>query len=82
MSFNVQHSNIEMFHKITYFYFQQRPSKPEVEWLQKHTWHMACDLNDNFEIFKGIQNDLTKTHVWVSLGEDAMVCFSILVSML
>ncbi|BFZ25685.1 hypothetical protein BsWGS_28724 [Bradybaena similaris] len=51
---------------------KQRPSKPEVEWLQRHIWHMACDLNDNFEIFKGIQNDLTKTHVWVSLGEDAM----------
>ncbi|CAL1541921.1 unnamed protein product [Lymnaea stagnalis] len=48
---------------------KQRPVKPEVEWLKPNIWNIACDLSDNFEAFKGIQNDLTKTPVWVTLGD-------------
>ena len=60
-----------MTHGIHTFFplLQQRPAKPEVDWLSKQAWNMACDLNDNFEEFKGIQNDLTQTPVFVTLGK-------------
>ncbi|XP_012945211.2 dynein heavy chain 6, axonemal [Aplysia californica] len=48
---------------------KQRPPKPEVDWLSQAVWNMACDLSDTQEIFRGIQNDLTKTPVWVTLGD-------------
>ncbi|XP_055873384.1 dynein axonemal heavy chain 6-like isoform X2 [Biomphalaria glabrata] len=48
---------------------KQRPPKPEVDWLKQSVWNTACDLSDTFDIFKGIQNDLTKTPVWVLLGD-------------
>ncbi|XP_059155726.1 dynein axonemal heavy chain 6-like isoform X2 [Physella acuta] len=46
-----------------------RPEKPDVDWLKQQMWVTACDLSDTFDIFKGIQNDLIKTPVFVTLGD-------------
>ncbi|XP_041356323.1 dynein heavy chain 6, axonemal-like isoform X2 [Gigantopelta aegis] len=45
-----------------------RPPKPDAPWMPVSTWNIACDLNDSLPSFRGIQNDLTKTPVWISLG--------------
>ena len=48
---------------------QERPQKPDVEWMTELKWNAACDLHDSFEVFLGIHDDLTLTRTSVTLGD-------------
>ena len=38
------HASTQLFTYILLFVFQERPPKPDVSWLNEHTWHICCDL--------------------------------------
>ena len=48
---------------------QERPAKPNVDWLQQTTWNACCDLNRMVPAFRGLTTDIVKTPVWVKVGD-------------
>ncbi|CAG5125809.1 unnamed protein product, partial [Candidula unifasciata] len=48
---------------------QNTPKPPRSDFVSLNVWKLACELSDNFECFRGINHDLTKTPVWIRLGE-------------
>lgn len=66
-----QRSNLKLVYIIINMvgeWLQQRPAKPNVEWMNQQKWIAACDLQDNLSGFKGIAADLTKTPVSAEIG--------------
>lgn len=48
---------------------QERPDKPDADWLKQSLWNSAFDVNDTLAAFKGIHRDLTATPCWIQLGD-------------
>ncbi|XP_077201567.1 dynein axonemal heavy chain 6 isoform X2 [Paroedura picta] len=48
---------------------KERPAKPEIPWLDEHTWFMCCDLEESLPCFAGIQKDIVSKHIFITLGQ-------------
>ncbi|KAL8202929.1 UNVERIFIED_CONTAM: Dynein heavy chain 6, axonemal [Gekko kuhli] len=48
---------------------QERPAKPEIPWLEEHTWFMCCDLEETLPCFAEIQKDMLSEHIFITLGQ-------------
>ena len=47
---------------------QERPAKPDVDWLTDDVWLTCCDLDSILPAFKGIKTDITATPVHCKSG--------------
>ncbi|XP_015279206.1 PREDICTED: dynein heavy chain 6, axonemal [Gekko japonicus] len=48
---------------------KERPAKPEIPWLEEHTWFMCCDLEETLPCFAGIQKDMLSKPIFITLGQ-------------
>ncbi|XP_066474528.1 dynein axonemal heavy chain 6 [Tiliqua scincoides] len=48
---------------------EDKPSKPDVPWLEENTWFMCCDLEETLPCFDGIQDDILSEHICITLGQ-------------
>ncbi|KYO35065.1 hypothetical protein Y1Q_0000966 [Alligator mississippiensis] len=47
---------------------KERPSKPNVPWLEDTMWYMCCDLEEMLPCFKGLQKEIVSTHIFIKIG--------------
>ncbi|KAG7222943.1 hypothetical protein INR49_015970 [Caranx melampygus] len=42
--------------------------RPDVPWLSDFYWRTCCELEDTLPCFKGISEEITRTHIHINLG--------------
>ncbi|XP_019373751.1 PREDICTED: dynein heavy chain 6, axonemal [Gavialis gangeticus] len=47
---------------------KERPSKPNVPWLEDTMWYMCCDLEEMLPCFKGLQKEILSRHIFIKIG--------------
>uniref|UniRef100_A0A7M4FAQ3 Dynein axonemal heavy chain 6 n=1 Tax=Crocodylus porosus TaxID=8502 RepID=A0A7M4FAQ3_CROPO len=47
---------------------KERPSKPNVPWLEDTMWYMCCDLEEMLPCFKGLQKEILSMHIFIKIG--------------
>lgn len=57
---------------VSFFYFllfQSYAERPDVPWLSDFYWQMCCELHNTLPCFKGISEEITRTHIHINLGK-------------
>ncbi|XP_062296546.1 dynein axonemal heavy chain 6 [Scomber scombrus] len=42
--------------------------RPDVPWLSDFDWRTCCELEDTLPCFKGISEEITRTHIYIEFG--------------